>query len=76
MPLSGAQIGMSGDALHVPQARTRLGAPSGQVGQQGPAPAVAAGPRKTRILVNPLEPVGDAVGAVATTFRETDRLPW
>ena len=64
--LGRAQIGMSGDALHVPQARTRLGAASGQVCQQGSAPAVAAGPDQAGILVNSLEPVGDAVGAMTT----------
>ena len=66
---------MSGNPLHVPQARTRLGAAAGQVGQQGPAAAMAAGSRKTRISVDPLEPVCDAVGSVAAPFGKDHCAP-
>ena len=65
-----AQISMPGDALHVPQARTCLGAAASQVGKKGPAARVAAGPGKTCGLINALEPVRDAVGAIAPAFRE------
>ncbi len=73
--LGRAQIGMTGDALHVPQACSRLGAAASQVGQEGPAARVAAGSRKTRIPVDPLEPVCDAVGAIASAFRKDNWLP-
>ena len=66
---------MPGKLLHVAQTAARLDDLVRGPGDEGAPPRMAASADVACVLVYSLEPVCDAIGAIATPFRKDHRLP-